>query len=60
MKKRLIVLICFLINGLCLAQPGGGGDPGGGEPVPLPALGILLAAGSILGVRAMLKKRDNQ
>lgn len=57
MKKNLVLVACLLFSVLSLAQPGGGGDPGGGEPVPLPAIGILVAAGALLGVRAMLRKK---
>lgn len=60
MKKVFALLTCLLISGISVAQPGGGGDPGGGEPVPLPAIGILVAAGALLGVRAMMKKKAEQ
>lgn len=58
--KKSLVLSFVLISAFVLAQPpggGGGGDPGGGEPVPLPAIGILVAAGAALGVRTILRKR---
>ena len=57
MKKNFVLVACLLFSLLSSAQPGGGGDPGGGEPVPLPAIGILVAAGALLGVRAMLRKK---
>jgi hypothetical protein len=47
-----------------MAQPGGGGPggggPGGGEPVPLPGIGLLIAAGAFLGIRAMVKNRNTE
>lgn len=60
--RNLSYLLSFLIllmAEVVAAQPGGGGGggPGGGEPVPLPGLGILLAAGAFLGIRSIVKKR---
>jgi hypothetical protein len=41
-----------------LAQPGGGGDPGGGEPIPIQGIGVLLVGGALLGLLRMFNKKD--
>jgi hypothetical protein len=42
-----------------LAQPGGGGDPGAGEPVvPIQGIGVLLVGGALLGLLRMFNKKD--
>jgi len=48
-----ITILCF-VSFFCAAQPGGGGDPGGGEPVPITGIEILLALGGLLGVKRLL------
>lgn len=56
LNKKLIALSVILFQvSVVLAQPGGGGDPGGGQPVPITGLEILLAAGGILGIRRFWK-----
>jgi hypothetical protein len=60
MKRYLASIFLFLVHTMVMAQPGGGGDPGGGEPVPLPGLGILVAVGAYLGVRTLIKNRNSK
>jgi hypothetical protein len=48
----ILLLLCSVV----FAQPGGGGDPGPGKPVPIPGASLLLAAGGALGLRALLKR----
>jgi hypothetical protein len=58
--RSIGILIVFLAAALTAgAQPGGGGDPGGGEPVPFSGLEVLLTAGAVLGAKALhtLRKR---
>jgi hypothetical protein len=56
-KISLLVFYCFLFFNV-MAQPGGGGDPGGGEPVPIQGVIILLIAGGALGVKKFLKRQQ--
>ena len=58
--KRTFFGLLILFSSMVLAQPGGGGDPGGGEPVPITGIEVLVAAGAILGIRRLtsLKKRN--
>jgi hypothetical protein len=51
MKKTLAIVLCFVFPLMLSAQPGGGGDPGGGEPVPIAGVELLLAAGALLGLK---------
>lgn len=50
---RLLFVVVLVVVLACpaLAQPGGGGDPGHGEPVPLTGLELLIGAGGALGAR---------
>jgi hypothetical protein len=59
-RKLLFVLSGLLITAVnvTLAQPGGGGDPGAGEPVPLQGLFFLLLAGAYLGIKKLARKRN--
>jgi hypothetical protein len=59
MKRLIAALLLFLVQTMVMAQPGGG-DPGGGEPVPLPGIWILVAAGAYLGIKKMFFKKDIQ
>lgn len=45
----VFLFICIAFSLPILAQPGGGGDPGSGDPVPITGIELLLAAGGILG-----------
>lgn len=57
-KVRLIASISFVLLSFALfAQPGGGGDPGHGQPVPIPGIEILIAVGAIFGIRKMMRAR---
>jgi hypothetical protein len=66
MKIRLFLTASVVIISIfsLLAQPGDpgdpGGGPGGGEPVPLAGIGILLVAGMILGVWRMVEIRKRK
>jgi hypothetical protein len=58
-KKIFFVLFFFLMVSYACAQPGGGGDPDPGQPVPIQGLIFLLLAGAFLGIkRIMHKKKD--
>jgi len=48
--------LLLLLSSAVFAQPGGGGDPGPGKPVPIPGAALLLAAGGALGLRALMKR----
>lgn len=53
-KRRLVLLLSILFLSVSgYAQPGGGGDPGGGEPVPITGVEILLLGGAALGLRRL-------
>ncbi len=54
--KYLFLLLTYFAPLITLAQPGGGGDPGGGEPVPIQGIGFLLLAGAWLGFRKWAQK----
>jgi hypothetical protein len=57
MLKRLffsLILVGSFV--IAIAQPGGGGDPGGGQPVPLGGIELLLAAGAALGVKRIVSR----
>jgi hypothetical protein len=59
---KIIFLIGFLMLTInSIAQPGGGGDPGPGQPVPISGLEILLVSGGILGAKKIIEMtRRNQ
>lgn len=48
-KRFLLVAFVLFSASFCVAQPGGGGDPGGGEPVPISGIEILIGMGALLG-----------
>jgi hypothetical protein len=52
-KKNLIVFAFIFMSIASVAQPGGGGDPGGGEPVPFSGVEFLLVAGAALGIKRL-------
>ncbi|HMQ00993.1 MAG TPA: hypothetical protein PKC24_14530 [Cyclobacteriaceae bacterium] len=62
MKHVIRVLICIsfylLLTVGAFAQPGGGGGPGAGEPVPIGGIEVLIAMGALLGTRRLFKQRD--
>jgi hypothetical protein len=53
---RSYFLFFILISFFALAQPGGGGDPGAGEPVPFAGIGYLILGGALLGIRSVISK----
>ncbi len=55
--KRIFFLLVILFDITVFAQPGGGGDPGGGEPVPIQGVALLLLAGAWLGFKKWSDKR---
>lgn len=57
--RKLFLVICFLSVLLTNGQPGGGGDPGAGEPVPLQGMFILFAAGIFLAVKSLYNRKNN-
>jgi hypothetical protein len=58
MKSFLLSLTILLLTVVpVLAQPGGGGDPGGGQPVPISGLEVLLVGGALLGIRSLKSMR---
>lgn len=61
-RLKLFLYIAFLLlaHQISIAQPGGGGDPGGGEPVPLGGLEILLGLGAALGAKRILDLRKGK
>lgn len=52
--SAILLLICHTVH----AQPGGGGDPGGGQPVPIGGMEFLLGLGAALGVKKILGLRN--
>jgi len=52
-RKLFIILGILFLSVASYAQPGGGGDPGGGEPVPFSGIEYLLLAGAALGIRKL-------
>jgi len=55
MKKIILVIFFASIAMLGVAQPG---DPGGGgKPVPIGGIEILIAAGAALGVRSLVRSK---
>jgi hypothetical protein len=57
-KKILLTLVLYCAVTLCFSQPGGGGDPGPGEPVPFQGLLFLLVAGAALGIKKLVRKKE--
>lgn len=55
--KRNFFLFVILFSLTVFAQPGGGGDPGGGEPVPVQGIALLFLAGAWLGFKKWSGKR---
>ena len=62
MRKHIIFCFIFLLTiSNILAQPGGGGPGGVGDPdVPLGGLELLLLAGAALGVRSITNNKRNK
>jgi hypothetical protein len=61
MTMRLILVLLYIVFPIfCFAQPGGGGDPGGGQPVPISGFEILIGAGAILGARRLVSSRKKK
>lgn len=62
MKLKSQLILSFLVFSSIMvaqAQPGGGGDPGGGEPVPIQGLWILLVAGATMAVKTLFPKNKS-
>lgn len=59
-KKYWILVLLITYSFIGLGQPGGGGDPGSGEPVPISGIEYLLAAGAALGVRKWFNARKKK
>jgi len=61
MKLKFILslaVLLFLTLHIAHGQPGGGGPGGGGDPdVPITGIGILLAAGGVLGMRKLIRSK---
>jgi hypothetical protein len=56
-KKMIFVVLSLVLLSFCAsAQPGGGGDPGGGKPVPLSGVELLLLVGGALGGYKFFKR----
>lgn len=60
MKAVPYLLLFFLFCQQVSAQPGGGGDPGGGQPVPIGGIWVLLGLGAALGMKQLLDIRKNK
>lgn len=60
MKRHLCVLLLVLTIAPAIGQPGGGGDPGHGKPVPLTGIEFLLAGGVLLGLRRILGRKNRE
>lgn len=57
---RLLFLNCLLaLSFVAHSQPGGGGDPGPGDPVPISGIEILLGGGAVIGYRYFRKSRKS-
>jgi len=56
-KAVLILSFLVLLLNYGYSQPGGGGDPGGGQPVPISGIELLLGLGAALGVKRLLGLR---
>jgi hypothetical protein len=57
-RKPVLIISFSLLMAICAyAQPGGGGDPGGGQPVPISGIELLLGAGAALGVKRLVDLR---
>ena len=58
-KFFLSIVFCLMAN-LLIAQPGGGDPNGGGKPVPIGGLEILLIAGGALGVGKLISNKSKK
>lgn len=57
MLNKLLLITGVIVAAMLsvVAQPGDpGGDPGGGEPVPLGGIETLLVAGGLLGIKKLM------
>ncbi len=55
-KHPLFLVFILLCSFELMAQPHGGGPGGGGPPVPISGIEILIGGGAIIGMRKFLKK----
>lgn len=51
-----LFLVCITASG----QPGGGGNPGGGPPVPITGIEILIALGGFFGLKKLLESKKSR
>jgi hypothetical protein len=58
LKGLLYISFLLVILPAVYAQPGGGGDPGGGQPVPIGGIWVLLAIGGAFGIKRFLDIRN--
>jgi drug/metabolite transporter (DMT)-like permease len=59
--KRLsifVLLFGYALTGL--AQPGGGGSPGGGPPVPITGIEYLVGGGVLMGLRYLFNRKKDR
>lgn len=57
MKTLKILIPALIVTIQLYAQPGGGGPPGGGKPVPLSGIEYLIISGGILGAYKLFKRK---
>jgi hypothetical protein len=55
--RGFLIFIVLVFPFISLAQPGGGGDPGPGQPVPISGLEILLGVGALFGAKKILDQK---
>jgi hypothetical protein len=55
---KLTLYFLFFTLSPCVAQPGGGGPPGGGEPVPLQGIIVLILGGIFLVIKHVIDKKQ--
>ena len=57
--KALLFVIFSALPATLLAQPGGGNPGGGGPPVPITGIEVLIGLGGALGLKKMMSKKKN-
>jgi hypothetical protein len=60
MRPLFILTIILISSWSAIAQPTGGGPGGGGPPVPISGIEILIAVGGLIGLKKIFDSRKSK